>query len=216
MAGTVISNRLPPNIDITKAPLAYGQRALPKLNRELNGDDLLTKHRALMSLCDILHDPENISQALRVGIVSSLKKLLSDIDATVRHKTTEVLYIIAGHASGRDAFLEHKIIVPLSKLFDDVVYESRRNSQKAIEMLSHTSNGQDGIVEAGLVPTLVEKLMEENDEIKGVVLDTLHYCMRVNTEDALKSNGMEVFVGLLSHELPVIRSKAARDIMDLR
>ena len=50
--------------------------------------------------------------------------------------------------------------------FDDVVYESRRNSQKAIEMLSHTSSGQDGIVEAGLVPTLVEKLMEENDEIK--------------------------------------------------
>ena len=47
-------------------------------------------------------------------------------------------------------------------------------------------------------------------------MDTLHYCMRVNTEDALKSNGMEVFVGLLSHELPVIRSKAARDIMDLR
>ena len=31
MAGTVISNRLPPNIDITKAPLAYGKRALPKL-----------------------------------------------------------------------------------------------------------------------------------------------------------------------------------------
>ena len=40
--------------------------------------------------------------------------------------------------------------------------------------------------------------------------------MRVNTDDALKSNGMEVFVGLLSHNLPVIRSKAARDIMDLR
>ena len=31
MAGTVISNKLPPNIDITKAPLAYGKRALPKL-----------------------------------------------------------------------------------------------------------------------------------------------------------------------------------------
>jgi hypothetical protein len=53
---------------------------------------------------------------LTTGIVSSLKKLLSDVDATVRHMTTEVLYIIAGHASGRDAFLEHKIIVPLSKL----------------------------------------------------------------------------------------------------
>lgn len=38
-------------------------------NRELNGDDLLVKQRALMSLCDILHDPENICQALRVGKV---------------------------------------------------------------------------------------------------------------------------------------------------
>lgn len=47
-----------------------------------------------------------------------------------------------------------------------MVYESRLNSHKAIEMLSHTNNGQDGIVEAGLVPTLVGKLLEENDEIK--------------------------------------------------
>ena len=31
MAGIVISTRLPPNIDITKASLAYGDRALPKL-----------------------------------------------------------------------------------------------------------------------------------------------------------------------------------------
>ena len=85
-------------------------------NRELNGGDLLTKHRALMSLCDIFHDPKNMCQALQVGIVSSLKRLLADIDATVRHKTTEVLYIISGHASGRDAFLEHKIITPLSNL----------------------------------------------------------------------------------------------------
>ena len=50
------------------------------------------------------------------GIVVSLKQLLSDIDATIRHKSTEVLYIISGHASGRDAFLDYEIITPLSKL----------------------------------------------------------------------------------------------------
>ena len=33
-------------------------------------------------------------------------------------------------------------------------------------MLAHTSNGQEGIVEACLVPILVEKLLEENDKIK--------------------------------------------------
>ena len=35
MAFTVISAKYPPQIDPTRVPLAYGDRALPKLNREL-------------------------------------------------------------------------------------------------------------------------------------------------------------------------------------
>lgn len=48
------------------------------------------------------------------------------------------------------------------------------------------------------------------------ILDTLHFCMKINTTEALKSNAMEIFTYLLSHENTNIRSKAARDIMDLR
>ena len=36
-------------------------------NRELNSPDLLTRQRALMSLCDVMHNPEHISEGLRVG-----------------------------------------------------------------------------------------------------------------------------------------------------
>lgn len=36
-----------------------------------------------------------------VGFLDSLKKLLYDIDDFVRIKTTEVLYIMAGHNVGR-------------------------------------------------------------------------------------------------------------------
>ena len=49
-----------------------------------------------------------------------------------------------------------------------------------------------------------------------LILDTLHFCMRVDTEKALKANAMEVFTSLLSHQDSVIRARAARDIMDLR
>ena len=49
-----------------------------------------------------------------------------------------------------------------------------------------------------------------------LILDTLHFCMRVDTINALEANAMEAFTSLLKHELPVIRAKAARDIMDLR
>ncbi len=49
-----------------------------------------------MSLCDYLHDPEHIATALREGIVESLKSLLNDEDITVRQKSTECLFVLAG------------------------------------------------------------------------------------------------------------------------
>lgn len=48
----------------------------------------------------------------------------------------------AGHAIGRDAFLEHNIIPPVSKLFDDKVDIARKNAHKAIEMISETPLGK--------------------------------------------------------------------------
>jgi len=168
-----------------------------------------------MSLCDYLHDPEHIAAALREGIAQSLKKLLIDGDITVRQKSTECLYVIAGHAIGRDAFLDEEIILPLAKLFDDKEDIARKNAHMALEMISETAPGAEGIVSGKLVPKLVEKLKTELDEIKDLILDTLHFCMRVDTSAALESEGMEVYTNLLKHESPSIRGKAARDIMDL-
>ena len=48
------------------------------------------------------------------------------------------------------------------------------------------------------------------------MLDTLHYCMKVDTEQALKAGAMDVFTTLLKHDSWEIRGKAARDIMDIR
>ncbi|XP_077986601.1 radial spoke head 14 homolog [Glandiceps talaboti] len=215
MTTTRISAHLPPDIDVTKAPLAYGDRALPRLNRELKDEELITRQRALRTLCDYLHDPEHIAESLRVGVAESLKALLPDKDGTVRQKTTEVLYILAGHNVGREAFLDFEIILPLSKLFDDELDIVRKNTHMAMEMVCEMPLGAAGVVEAGLIPKLVNKLRTELEEIKEYILDTLHFCMRVEQLQALQSGAMEVFTDLLKHESKVIRAKAARDIMDL-
>ena len=52
--------------------------------------------------------------------------------------------------------------------------------------------------------------------LQGLVLDTLHYCMKADTDQALAASGMEVFTRLLNHATWEIRGKAARDIMDIR
>ncbi|TFK01074.1 putative germ cell-specific protein 1-like protein 2 [Platysternon megacephalum] len=104
MAHARISAKLPPDIDPTKAPIAFGERALPKLNEELQSPELLTRQRALMALCDLVHDPENVYQAIKLGFLDNLKYLLLDHDSTVREKTTEVLYIMATHNVGRQVY----------------------------------------------------------------------------------------------------------------
>ena len=35
--------------------VAYGDRAIPKINRELQATELIVRQRALVGLCDMLH-----------------------------------------------------------------------------------------------------------------------------------------------------------------
>lgn len=52
--------------------------------------------------------------------------------------------------------------------------------------------GALGIVDAKLIPKLVEKLKVELEEMKELILDTLHFCMHVDAESALEAGIMPV------------------------
>uniref|UniRef100_H0WFQ6 Radial spoke head 14 homolog n=1 Tax=Otolemur garnettii TaxID=30611 RepID=H0WFQ6_OTOGA len=136
MAHARISMYLPPDINPTQAAIAYGCRALPKLNEELQSEDLLTRQKALMALCDLMHDPEYVYEAINIGCLESLKGLLKDIDDVVRIKATEVLNIMATHNVGRDGFLENDIIYSLSFLLNDPHPICRKNLHKAYKQLA--------------------------------------------------------------------------------
>lgn len=120
------------------------------------------------------------------------------------------------HAIGREVFISCSIIVPVSELWDDKEDMVRRNAHTTLKMVSETPIGAEGLVESKLVPKLVTKLLTELDEIKILILDELHFCMNIDTTDALETSGMETFTALLSHKNAEIRSRAARNIMDLR
>lgn len=117
---------------------------------------------------------------------------------------------------GRDAFLESGIIQPVSELWEDKEDIVRRNAHRTLKMICETPTGAEGLVMGKLVPKLVSKLPNELDEIKILILDELHYCMAIDTKDALESQGMETFTKLLVHDSADIRGRAARNIMDLR
>ncbi|XP_038619361.1 radial spoke head 14 homolog [Tachyglossus aculeatus] len=213
MAGTWISAYLPPDIDPTKAPVAFGERALPKLNEELQSPELITRQRALMALCDLVHDPEYVYQAINIGFLESLKNLLLDADDTVRHKTTEVLFIMSNYNVGRDGILENGVIPVLAQLIDDPLNIARRNLHNIFWMVAQLPAGAKGIVENRLIPALVKKLRIEMEEIQELILETLYSCLQVNTFEALESGAVPILRDALYSNLETIRSGAARAMM---
>ncbi|XP_006640228.1 radial spoke head 14 homolog isoform X2 [Lepisosteus oculatus] len=215
MATARISARLPPNIDPTRAPVAFGHRAVPKLVSALRDSDLLTRQRALMALCDLVHDPETAYQAIETGCLESLKALLKDEDSTVRLKTTEVLYLLATHNVGREALLRGDVLSPLSDLLEEPVAACRRNTHMALEMLAEFPAGALSVVDAGLVPRLVLKLQEECEEVQELILDTLTACLRVDALAALASDAVLALRDCLAHPSVGIRQRAARAMIGL-
>ncbi|KAL6085546.1 hypothetical protein STEG23_004972 [Scotinomys teguina] len=145
MADARISMYMPPDIDLTKAAIAYGCRALPKLNEELQSKTLQTRQKALVALCDLMHDPEYVYQAIKIGFLGNLKALLRDEDNLVRIKTTEVLYIMATHNIGRTGFLEHGVILALSTLLTDLQTVCRENVHQAYKHLAQVPEGIDWV-----------------------------------------------------------------------
>lgn len=205
-----------PIYDPTKSSLAYGDRALPKLNRELQSSDLRVRQQALLLLADVLHRRENVASALREGIAHSLKELLADEDGLVRERAAKVLCNIAQHSLGRQAFLQEDIITALSKLFSDALFEVRVNAHSAVEMCARNTEGARGTVVAGLVPLCVEKLVKEDtSKLKEIILETLHWCFIVDTTDGLACDVITICQDLLEHTQPNIRGQAARLVYDL-
>eukprot|EP00049_Salpingoeca_infusionum_P008169 m.132311 g.132311 ORF g.132311 m.132311 type:complete len:133 (-) comp13932_c0_seq2:1562-1960(-) len=85
MASSRISEQNPPNIDVTRSSVAYGDRAIPKLKRELAGDDDQVRLQALRSLCDKLRNPMNVKEATDEGssTIEQLMLLTTNLQSAV-------------------------------------------------------------------------------------------------------------------------------------
>ncbi|KAI4896022.1 hypothetical protein NFI96_011277 [Prochilodus magdalenae] len=209
MAGTRVSERLPPLVDPTQAPVAFGQRALPRLAAELQDEERSVRQRALAALRDLIRDPERAYEAIRHGCLERLKVLLKDEDASVRTATTEVLHLLAAHSVGREAFLRLDMVGALSELLDEPVDACRKNVHRTLRMMAELPAGVVCMVSLGLVPRLVMKVAGEPEDIRELALSTLSCCVRVDALSALISNGVRVLREQLAHPSTDIRRAAA-------
>ncbi|XP_042276332.1 radial spoke head 14 homolog [Thunnus maccoyii] len=206
-------------IDPTRAPVAFGQRAVPQLFAELQQPEAGRKQRALASLCDLMHDPERLYQAVTGGFLEQLEVLLKDEDLSVRTKTCELLHLLTAHSIGRQALLSSSLLPPLSQLLDDSSSSCRRNVHRVLNRLALLPAGAEALL--SLVPKLMLKLREEEEEeeeeeeVQVLRLSTLSCCSRLDALPGLASDGVSLLARKLSHRSPNIRREAAAALMTL-
>eukprot|EP00039_Didymoeca_costata_P012020 m.171932 g.171932 ORF g.171932 m.171932 type:complete len:361 (+) comp15359_c0_seq8:201-1283(+) len=199
MASARVTDALPPDVNPIKASLAFGNRAVPRLDRELQAKDLLTVQKSLYALCDALRNPKNISSSLETDITKTLQELLTQQDHVVRELATEALVHIAGHELGRTAIVNKKIMVNLVDLFSDQVIIVRKNTLAVFQRVSKTQDGSKQLVSEKLVSPLLEVVLKEaNIEVKNRALETLHNVMKIDRATLLQEGAMDAFVSLVS------------------
>ncbi|KAK0138825.1 Radial spoke head 14 [Merluccius polli] len=198
MANVRISERLPSVLHPRLARVAYGSWALPRLVAELRDPEPLAKQRSLAALCDLAHDPEKAYQAIRIGCLEQLKLLLRDREPSIRTGTTELLLVLVAHHVGREAFLCCDVLPPLAELIDEPLHACKLNVHRTLNRLANFPLAALSIVSMDLVPRLVAKVTEDEDEdIQALLLSTIGLCVRVDPLPALACNGVSV----LGHQL---------------
>uniref|UniRef100_A0A8C6TAJ2 Radial spoke head 14 homolog n=1 Tax=Neogobius melanostomus TaxID=47308 RepID=A0A8C6TAJ2_9GOBI len=146
-------------LDRSRAAVAYGLRAVPLLFQQLQSPGSESRHRALNSLCDLLHDPERLYQTVTGGFMSELGPLLRDPDPAVRTRTCDLLYQLTAHSIGRRTLLASSLLAPLSLLLDDPDGGCRVAVHRVLNRLALLPSGAEALL--CLVPKLMLKLREK-------------------------------------------------------
>jgi hypothetical protein len=159
--------------------------------------DLVTRQRALVALCKLLHDPEYIAAALNAGVGDAATRLLLDPDETVRIKASELWCTMTGHSLGRTFFVRHGTVDALQQLLDDRIAPVRHNVHECLRLVAKSSDGAQNINERKLIPALVERVASEPIALQTIILETLYQLIRHAAQPALDCNAMAVFTTLL-------------------
>ena len=102
--------------------------------------------------------------ALDAKILEELVKSFKEKDNVIRELASRAVLKIACTEHGRETLIKQKTVVDIKVLFDDSEVKIRNNSYVSLINLAEYRFGVDGIIDAGIIPTLVDKLVIEKDE----------------------------------------------------
>lgn len=209
-----VSTNLPPHLHPANSALAFEERMLPKLNREIGGEDVNDRKRALNSLKVIALNQEQAYQMRQLGLLETLGAVLCDPDDFCREYATEIFCTLCAHNMGRQATI--KFIPNLSALFRDSNVQTRVNVHKTLNYLTDVVLGISAIIGQNLIPVLIKLLQTEKEtQVLRWIIQTLNKCLMMCADEALEHSGLKTLKKLLELDDSVILEFSLRAIAEI-
>ncbi|GLV35551.1 hypothetical protein CBL_01299 [Carabus blaptoides fortunei] len=189
------------NVDVVRRKQAFGRWALPKIYKDLHKKDDIVVLQAISSICDLMHDPEKIYEAMRLKFVKRLAGLLDGHEnVAVQERILIALQTIASHAVGREEMLKHQnLLDKLKVLLNNDSTEIRFKTAAVIENLARSFTAACVLIRQDYIQSLLECVTKDEKRTVMLHLQSLEILF-VHTSGqvlALAYNGLEKMVSLL-------------------
>uniref|UniRef100_A0A1B6E9H8 Condensin complex subunit 1 C-terminal domain-containing protein n=3 Tax=Clastoptera arizonana TaxID=38151 RepID=A0A1B6E9H8_9HEMI len=208
-----------PHVDVTRAKVAFGDRAIPKLRKELRNRNILVVKQALCSLLDMAHDPEKAVQIISLNVIPWLEKLMKSDDSFIRKTVLQILRVISDQPRGKCSICKTPAILEnISLLLSDPETIVRKEAAYTLLVLASRHLVVKTLVEENFINIIVYHLEKEiNEDIMTYLLETLELLLDLNEIahiNCLKINGCNL-AAFLENPNPRIRAKTAAVLAQL-
>jgi hypothetical protein len=134
------------------------------MQKSLTGKDNVLRTKILVEINEDFHQADKINVALDDNILQELVKCFKEQDDVIRELASRAVLKVALTEKGRETLIHHKTVGEIKTLFDDSEVQIRNNAYVSLINLADFRFGVDSVIDAGILPILIDKLVLEKEE----------------------------------------------------
>ena len=135
--------------------------------------DNVLRTKILKEVNEEFHQGDKLNDALTSDILKQLVNCFYEEDKTIRELASRAIIKVASTKVGRDILCSDEIIPKVKELFNDEVVQIRANAYKVMINVAEFTEGVDAIINFHIVPVLVDKLIQEDNQSILILILTL-------------------------------------------
>ena len=127
----------------------------------------------MVEINEDFHQADKVNDALKASVLGELVKCFKESDDVIRELASRAVLKVATTEHGRETLIQDKIVPEIKALFDDSEVKIRSNAYISLINLAEFRFGVDAVIDSGIIPTLVDKLVIEKEETILILILTL-------------------------------------------